>query len=372
MTRIIFVITAILFFLLGFIVNEFRHAKILSDLNRSTTQNTTQSTTQSFQNTGHISDAIKSQPAAPDNKQAPVDINQTSRQQPVVFSWSHTDQLITQGNFKEAIQRLKDHQSSQGESSQLWFYLAKAYEKQGEHKLSLEAWFRYLDYETNAEHIYQAIVYIKNYLMRLKQTPSLYGQDTFWLIDQFNKLLELSPNDGELHLMLAALYIDAQDNYQAQYHALMAANDPSAQARAENILAQLNGTKVPDNLTIPLRPFGNQYLVEVMVEGHKARLLLDTGASLSGLSNSFTDKHPALVKATKPIRLSTAGGDVDSYLFTVTRLDIESLQFNQHILALLPMGNSNQFDGLLGVDILGRFDFVIDREASVLRLRRRK
>src|SRR5690606_41136005 len=107
--------------------------------------------------------------------------------------------------------------------------------------------------------------------MLLKPTHSYLDHDHLLLIDQFNIVLELSPNDGELHLMLAALYIDAQDNYQAQYHALMAANDPSAQARAENILAQLNGTKVPDNLTIPLRPFGNQYLVVVMVEGHTAQ-----------------------------------------------------------------------------------------------------
>src|SRR5690606_16090944 len=124
MTRIIFVITATSFFLLGFFVNEFRHEKLLRDSN----QKTMRGAAQSFQNAAGITDAINPHPPAPDNTQASLQINQTSHQQLVVFSWSHTDQLIAQGNFKEAIQRLKDHQSSQGESSQLWFYLAKGYE----------------------------------------------------------------------------------------------------------------------------------------------------------------------------------------------------------------------------------------------------
>ena len=49
-----------------------------------------------------------------------------------------------------------------------------------------------------------------------------------------------------------------------------------------------------------------------------------------------------------------------------------NLVFNQHILAQLPMDNSQGFDGLLGVDILGRFDFFIDQDAAVLRLKARK
>jgi predicted aspartyl protease len=101
-------------------------------------------------------------------------------------------------------------------------------------------------------------------------------------------------------------------------------------------------------------------------------LLLDTGASLSGLSKSYTAKYPAMLKAIKPIRLNTASGTHDSVLFTVTNISIDNLVFNQYILAQLPMDNSQGFDGLLGVDILGRFDFVIDQNAAVLRLKMRK
>jgi hypothetical protein len=36
------------------------------------------------------------------------------------------------------------------------------------------------------------------------------------------------------------------------------------------------------------------------------------------------------------------------------------------------MGNEASMDGLLGVDIIGRFDFVIDQDALLLKLRKRK
>jgi hypothetical protein len=36
------------------------------------------------------------------------------------------------------------------------------------------------------------------------------------------------------------------------------------------------------------------------------------------------------------------------------------------------MDSAQGFDGLLGVDILGQFDFVIDQDAAVLKLKARK
>lgn len=165
------------------------------------------------------------------------------------------------------------------------------------------------------------------------------------------------------------------DGYQAQYHALMAVNDPKSQKSAEAVLAKLNGVsnnRAADEIAIPLTRIGNQYLVNATIESYPVRLLVDTGASLSGLSNVFTAKHPDLIKTTRPIRINTAGGSRDSFLFTVNNISMETLVFNQHILAQLPMESAREFDGLLGVDILGGFDFVIDQNALVLRLKPRK
>jgi predicted aspartyl protease len=166
--------------------------------------------------------------------------------------------------------------------------------------------------------------------------------------------------------------LDIRDTYLAQYHALMALNQTTTKKRAEQILASLEGEKLPEQLKIPLSRLGNQFVAEVVIENNPARMLLDTGASLSGLSKDYTAKYPHLLKSQKPIRLNTASGSVESMLFTVDNLSLGALNFNQHIFAQLPMSDAQGFDGLLGVDILGRFDFVIDQNAAVLTLKARK
>ncbi len=289
-----------------------------------------------------------------------------------VFSWLRVDQLIAKSKYEDAIHLLQTQMGDAKNAPRAWLYLSQIYKNQSQVVAAVDAWFRYLKLEMDDQKISKALADIKNYLVRLKDTPSLFNEDYAWLMGQFDELLKYNPNDGELHLILAALLLQLDDTYQAQYHALMAANDPHVQRKAEVILAQLNGSDTPQEINIPLTRQSNQFLVNVTVEGYPARLLLDTGASLSGLSASYTAKYPTLIKATKPIHLNTASGVQDSFLFTVTNISIENLVFNQHILAQLPMDNSHGFDGLLGVDILGRFDFVIDQNASVLRLKVRK
>jgi len=288
------------------------------------------------------------------------------------FSWTQVDQFITSSRYDDAIRLLETRMGDSKDAARAWLVLASIYKKQSQPIAAVDAWFRYLKLELDDQKIDKALKDIKNYLVQLKETPALFNEDYSWLIAQFDELLKYRASDGELHLILASLLVQLNDDYQAQYHALMAANDPTVQKRAEAILAKLNGENAPDETTIALTRFGNQFLVDANIEGNSARLLLDTGASLSGLSSSYTAKYSSLLKATKPIRLNTASGTHDSFLFTVTTMNIGDLVFNQHILTQLPMDNSQGFDGLLGVDILGRFDFVIDQNNAILRLKVRK
>lgn len=369
MTKTTVSIIAFCSFLLGFIFSEYRHQKN-SDVPRET-----KSTLTSVQRAEIEHSPVSGQPhndRVLPQAGLPVQTVNEAREAVSEFSWEKIQQLIALANYDKAIELLQDYLRNNNGSTQAWFLLAHTFEKQGNHEAALEAWFRYLDHEDDVLKREEAIKAMQSYLVKLFETPSLFDENSPWLIAQLDALLELSMNDGELHLLLASLYVQQNDEYQAQYHALMAANDPDMRGRAEDILAQLDGTKIPDQLSIPLIRYGNQYLVNVVIEGHGARLLLDTGASISGVSSHYTGRYPGIVKSTKPIRLNTASGIEDSYLFTIDSLHIEQLVFNQHILALLPMGNMTEFDGLLGVDILGRFDFVIDQDASALHLKARK
>jgi clan AA aspartic protease (TIGR02281 family) len=288
------------------------------------------------------------------------------------FSWDLVNQLIAKQNYDKAISLLEKYLTNHGSSAEAWRLLAYVYQKQNKPVPAFNAWIQYFKCETDSSKIYENFLLAKQYLLQLHTKPEAYGADTAWLMSQLNALTEVNSSDGELHLILASLYLSQGDSYQAQYHALMAVNDPVTKKSAEDILEKLNGKETTGEMVVPLIRYGHQFLVDVVVDGNSARLLLDTGASISGVSNTFVTRFPSMIRDRKPIRLNTANGSVDSFLFTVNRVTIGNLIFNQHILAVLPMDDGADMDGLLGVDIIGRFDFVIDQDALLLKLRSRR
>ena len=300
----------------------------------------------------------------------------TTVRAPAPAALERIKQLISTGSYREAVGLLNEFLQKNGQNAEALGLLARVYEQLGLHKEAVAIWFRYFNAEVDAQKIETALGYLAKYLLRLASNPIIFGESRDWLIAQLNDLIKLTPDNGELHLQLASMHLKTDDKEQAQYHALMAANQPQTQARAENILAKLTendaGADVrADEITIKLHRFGSQFLVPVTIEGEGAKLLLDTGASLSGLTSHYVNRHYRLVKNSKPIQLNTASGSVNTILFTVDTFTLGAITFNKHMLASLPMDNIDNFDGLLGVDILGRFDFVIDQDKAELRLRKR-
>ena len=356
-------IIAAITFALGFYLSEYRHAQQADDLGAT---------------------RVDAEPITPQ-----VPLAQTQQPQPVVVAPAQKEsapgvplspieranQLIANGEYGAAVRLLNEILQKDPQHTEALWLLARVYEQQGQHKESVAIWFRYLNAEIDAQKIENALDYLAKYLIRLTDNPAIFGESYEWLMERLNELIKLTPDNGELHLQLAKMHLKTGDNEQAQYHALMAANQPATQTRAEGILAKLDEGKLDDNMppeiAVPLIRFGTQFLVPVKIEGESVKLLLDTGASISGLSSDFLNGHYSMVKSAKPIQLNTANGSVESYLFTVDTFTIENITFNKHMLARLPMDNVEHFDGLLGVDILGRFDFVIDQNKAVLRLRKR-
>lgn len=360
------IVVAALAFALGFYASEYRHASRIKDV-------------------PVIAEAHIAEPNAVETSAQPQtqDISSSSSASAPQFlptkpqsPLERANQLIANGAYGEAARLLNQLLELEPQNTEALWLLARVYEQQGQHKDAVGIWFRYINTEVDAQKIETALAYLAKYLIRLTENPSIFGESYEWLMAQINDLIKLTPDNGELHLQLAKMHLKTEDKEQAQYHALMAANQPETQARAEGILAKLDEGSLaqddgPAEITVPLIRFGGQFLVPVTVEGEQVKLLLDTGASISGLTASFINRHYSFVKSPKPIQLNTASGTVESYLFVVDTLTIESITFNKHMLARLPMDNADQFDGLLGIDILGRFDFVIDQNKAVLRLRKR-
>ncbi len=295
---------------------------------------------------------------------------------PALTPLEQATRWVATGNYGQAVQLLEQLLHAEPHMAEAMRLLARVYEEQGQHEPAVATWFRYFTAETDAQKIAVGLQYLSNYLLRLASNPVFFGERHVWLMQQLNDLIRLTPDNGELHLRLANMHLDEKDKELAQYHALMAANQVNTRARAETLLILISGDGLNnvasgEEVTLALQRFGKQFLVPVTIDGFSARLLLDTGASISGLTATFVERHYSLVNNTKPIKLNTASGSVDTYLFVVNNLTLASLEFTRHMLARLPMDNANQFDGLLGVDILGRFEFVIDQEKAELRLRKR-
>lgn len=297
--------------------------------------------------------------------------NSSSDSSTASITLAQIQQLVIDGYYKEAVRLARLYLNENTASVPAWYLLAQAYQRLQQPQAAMDAFFRYLDVEIDSKKAERVIRELKTYLLELSKKSALFNDDIPWLIAQYDELLKRKPNDGEIHLSLADIFLQANDSYQAQYHILMAINDAGTKKRAEHLLSKLNKSDVNDEILIPLVHIGNQFILTASIEGNSVRLLVDTGASISGVTRRFTRQYPALIREKKPINLHTAGGVFETFLFKVENIMFESLVLNQQILVELPMADAQDFDGLLGVDILGRFDFKIDQDANVLRLKPR-
>ncbi len=363
------IVIAVAAFGLGFYVSEYRHAQ------------QSPAVVDSFEPVNQIAapQAIVNVPVdvAPVLQNTPAPTVPIAALPQELSPLERAQQLIANSAFPAALQALNEILKNNPNNTEALLLLARVLEKQGKHEDAVTTWFRYLNIEVDAKKFQEAITYLSRYLIRLVNNPGIFGASREWLMAQLNDLIKLTPDNGELHLQLADMHAKVNDQEQAQYHALMAANQDGTRLRAEEFLAKLTDNAIAEQTDdqeskVQLIRFGKQFLVPVSVEGKTVKLLLDTGASISGLTSSFINRNDSIVKSPKPIQLNTASGTVDSFLFVVDSLQFAGVTFNKHMLARLPMDNYDSFDGLLGVDILGRFDFVIDQEKAELRLRKRQ
>lgn len=366
------IVTAVIAFGLGYYANEYHHAiKIAPSVGDATGPHITHESVAQYTSAQQIT-------LQPISAQSVSDPHVRPQIPPTeLLPIEHARQLIANSAFPAAVIVLNEILQLNPDDTEALLLLARVLEKQGKHEEAVTTWFRYLDSEVDAKKTDDALAYLSKYLIRLVNNPGIFGASREWLMAQLNDLIKLTPDNGELHLQLADMHAKVDDQEQAQYHALMAANQDDTRTRAEEFLAKLTSNEIAaqtddQDHKIPLVRFGNQFLVPVTVEGKNVQLLLDTGASISGLTSGFINRNYSFVKSPKPIQLNTASGTVDSFLFVVDTLQLADLTFNKHMLARLPMDNYDHFDGLLGVDILGRFEFIIDQEKAELRLRKRQ
>lgn len=125
-------------------------------------------------------------------------------------------------------------------------------------------------------------------------------------------------------------------------------------------------SNTPSNsIVIPLQRSGSSYLVDVVINQSPVTLLLDTGASITALSEKSID-NLNLDKTSQRIRLSTANGTRSSHIYRADSLQLNDITLKKVAIVEIELGQKSKIDGLLGTDILQQFNYQIDNSIHSL------
>ena len=150
---------------------------------------------------------------------------------------------------------------------------------------------------------------------------------------------------------------------------IMLDHAPGLSLDKANKIAKKNGYS--DQVSLVSR--GNQYLTNLEIEDDTVTLLIDTGASITTLSQeafqALSSKHTFDLMGQRIF--STANGIAKGNIYRVERLELGKFTLNDAQIAVLDFPMQAGVEGLLGMNVLAHFRFHIDQEKQLLYLMRR-
>jgi clan AA aspartic protease (TIGR02281 family) len=171
--------------------------------------------------------------------------------------------------------------------------------------------------------------------------------------------------EGLMENVLASLEFDDPDAKIIRN--IIVAQQPT---QAETTIDEQYSSETAANLglPVPLKQFGNQYVVEATLSSNPVTLLIDTGASVTAVSQQYFDNLNNRYKTKYLGRFSigTAGGSIMSSMYQFQKLTINHVTVQNLPVVILPIPSIANADGLLGMNFLREFDFKIDQRQSVM------
>jgi len=184
-------------------------------------------------------------------------------------------------------------------------------------------------------------------------------------------LMRNLPNNGNYALQLAELETSLGKYSEAKSTLIPILYDPVWGESARRLDSLIEDRISWDwGQKVPLEIKGKQTIIAVRVNGNPGlRLLIDTGASLTVLSRSAIERMGLTVpNAARRVQLQTISGTTIASLMR-TDLELGAVQLPEREIAIIDSVISPELDGLLGMDILGNYEFMIDQKQALLLLR---
>ncbi|WP_218418414.1 retropepsin-like aspartic protease family protein [Alteromonas lipotrueae] len=119
---------------------------------------------------------------------------------------------------------------------------------------------------------------------------------------------------------------------------------------------------------------GDQYRVNIEALNQTADMVLDTGASTTAITTDLFNRLGGLGRLTfiGNFDVNTASGTINAPLVHIPSFLFAGYRFNDVSALVLPTNALPNADGLLGMNILGKFDFSISPQDSELTLKVRE
>ncbi|AXT39880.1 peptidase A2 [Alteromonas sp. BL110] len=124
---------------------------------------------------------------------------------------------------------------------------------------------------------------------------------------------------------------------------------------------------------VALQRIGDQYRLDAKALNQKANMILDTGASTTAISSRLFARLGRMRNLTfiGNFNVRTASGTIEAPLVQIPRFYFAGYEFNDVSAIVLPEDALPDADGLLGMNVLGQFDFAIMPQSSELSLTKR-
>ena len=191
------------------------------------------------------------------------------------------------------------------------------------------------------------------------------------VISLYRLLLNLHAEHTPYYLRLTHWLIESGDFYSAEQSLAGAMNDVRYQKELDQLTLLIEQGETGETvITVPITKMGEHFVVPVVINNtYTMELMIDTGATMSVLKTSFVeDNMEDVFFNADSLTMNTANGSVEG-----KKLIVESFVLGQHELNGVEVGAvplpDFKYDGLLGMNILNRFEFFIDQEQQLLILK---
>jgi clan AA aspartic protease (TIGR02281 family) len=211
----------------------------------------------------------------------------------------------------------------------------------------------------------------------IEQLTRIYSWDVLAMF--IEPLLQLAPDNRLYILSLAKAYAELyQEALMENVLASLDFDDPDAQKIRQIIVAQQRPDTIGESpeqnnevdlgRAINLKKYADQYVIQGSLSGNPVSLLIDTGASVTAISKQYFNRLSNRYKVNYLGRFSigTAAGSIMASMYQFRELTFGHATVENLPVVILPMGEFDHADGLLGMNFLREFDFKIDQRQSVI------